>query len=121
LFATPAASTTSSVALSGLAASLCAGVVKRNVPNTQFFDTSIGYVEPNPSEENAMSQISKLTGSEQASFSGRALDDNELDTISGGDMPAQGFADKGIQSLTNALISNLAGALQVGGQRQSER
>jgi len=68
-----------------------------------------------------MSQISKLTGSEQASFSGRALDDNELDTISGGDMPAQGFADKGIQSLTNALISNLAGALQVGGQRQSER
>lgn len=43
-------------------------------------------------------QIRNPISSEQVSFAGRALDDNELDAISGG--------------VTNEAINNLAGGLQ---------
>jgi hypothetical protein len=58
--------------------------------------------------EDAMTQqIRNPISSEQVSFAGRALDDNELDAISGGVTDTLTLTH-----LTNEAINNLAGGLQ---------
>ena len=60
-----------------------------------------------------MTHTNKPIGAEQKpAFTGRALEDNELDAISGGDMKAEAQIFQTLTSAINEVIKNFGGALQ---------
>jgi hypothetical protein len=69
---------------------------------------------PIVTEESAMSQISKPINSEQVSFSGQVLGDNELAAVSGGNTELQTASQRMsfLMSAVDNVIKNIGEGLQ---------
>jgi hypothetical protein len=59
-----------------------------------------------------MTQISKPIGQELNVWQGRALKDDELDAVSGGDFKAESQVQQTLSSMVNDVIKNFGGAMQ---------